>query len=506
MERVAANITVVGASGDASGLRLSHEITCTSKDCADAVRLCQTTPRCDTVETRLPVGRAATARRRRNGSILPAQSPTAVLRASWMTWGAHSTADPITRGVRECQALSAEARSLPPGQWLSKQRRLTWQQAYCDEYVAAHGDALPDFGRELLPSEITPPSGGPTCPPAGTSLFVVTYQNGPSPWLCTFLRTLGYRDVHVTVLGWQPREFVRNNNVFYFTDRVYTLLRYLLACAPALSPDASIMFCDVDELYQLSGGLSKLQERTEQLYRTTGASVVVSAEARCMPNKLGPASWDHSEAIAARLGITMAKKWPRCLNTGNFVGRIAPTISMLNQTCIPCRDGTPVAQVHAKYSRAYSQQVKNWIYSEQAELMRLFLERDAKSTDWMLDYKQLLFHPSFWYTAQWDTRVLPDGRIRNRQTGSTPAFMHYNGDSKRTWQGVHSPRALARALRASYTQRTNDASLAGLGPYLEGGVRFLSPSFARDASVSWGDICRQGSIGGASPEDLPRTA
>ena len=493
-----ANITVVGASGDASGLRLSRELTCAAKDCADAIKLCQTTPRCDTVETRLPVGKAAFPRRRKNGSILPAQKPTAILRASWTTWGTHSEDEAMKSGVRACQALTAEARSLPTGEWLPKQRRLTWQQAYCDEYVAAAGDALPDFGRDLLPSEANPPAGGATCPPAGTSLFLVTYQNSPSPWLCTFLRTLGYRGVHVTVLGWQPKAFRRNNNVFYFTDRVYTLLRYLLACAPTLAPDASIMFCDSDELYQLSGGMPELQRRTEKLYRTTGASVVVSAEARCMPNKLGPASWSHSEAIATRLGISMHKKWPRCLNTGNFVGRIGPAISLLNQTCIPCRDGTPVERVNVKYSRAYSQQVKHWIYSEQAELMRLFLERDAKSTDWMLDYKQTLFHPNFWYTAAWDTRVLPDGRIHNRHTGSTPAFMHYNGDSKATWHGAYSPKALARALRTAYTSRTGDAALSQLEPYLRDGVRFVGPSFARDASVGWADVCGEGSIGGES--------
>ena len=77
-----------------------------------------------------------------------------------------------------------------------------------------------------------------------------------------------------------------------------------------------------------------------------------------MPNRLGPDSWAHSEAVATRLGVTMAKKWPRCLNTGNFVGRIGPTIGLLNQTCIPCRTGYSIADVHRRYSRAYSAQVR----------------------------------------------------------------------------------------------------------------------------------------------------
>ena len=67
----------------------------------------------------------------------------------------------------------------------------------------------------------------------------------------TFLRTLGYHGIPVTVLGWQPHEFRRINNVFYFTDRVYTLLRYLISCRSALAANARVMFCDVDELYQV---------------------------------------------------------------------------------------------------------------------------------------------------------------------------------------------------------------------------------------------------------------
>ena len=64
------------------------------------------------------------------------------------------------------------------------------------------------------------------------------YRSGyPSKRNLTFLRTLGYLGVPIIVLGWQPREYVRSNNVFYFTDRVYTTLRYLLAC-PDLAPDA----------------------------------------------------------------------------------------------------------------------------------------------------------------------------------------------------------------------------------------------------------------------------
>ena len=69
-------------------------------------------------------------------------------------------------------------------------------------------------------------------------------------------------------LGWQPREYVRSNNVFYFTDRVYTTLRYLLAC-PDLAPDASFMFCDTDELLQVGWAelVASQNERRREMMR-----------------------------------------------------------------------------------------------------------------------------------------------------------------------------------------------------------------------------------------------
>ena len=210
-----------------------------------------------------------------------------------------------------------------------------------------------------------------------------------------------------------------------------------------------------------------------------------------MPNRLGPDAWRHSEAIAH-----MPKKWPRCLNTGNFVGRVRATIDLLNRTCIPCRSGLPVDDIFRQYTRAYSARVRGWVYSEQAELMRLYLAQPANVTGWILDFEQALFHPSFWFTAAYDTRVLADGRIRNKHTGSTPAFMHYNGDSKRTWKGPYSPKMLAGALRRAYVQRTNDEKLAGLDAYLRDGVAFLGPTFERDRGVAWSNICSQGSIEG----------
>jgi hypothetical protein len=480
------NTTLLGVVGDAAGLFL-RRMACANADCLDAMRACRELPRCDIIEVQPPATRPPPARRNARRARQGQQQSMATLRASWTTWGAQSPK--LRQEVARCKKQNLVALAVPPGQWLTKARRQAWQQNFCDEYTAARGEALPDFGRALRPHEASAPAGTMHCPPAGTRFLLITYQNGPSPWLCTFLRTLGYEGVAVTVLGWQPREFVRANNVFYFTDRVYTLLRYLTSCRAAFSPGASVMFCDVDELYQLGGGADMLIAQANALYGRTGASVIISAEARCMPDRLGKPSWAHSEAVEH-----MHKKWPRCLNTGNFVGRIDATIDLLNRTCIPCRSGLSVQDIFRRYTRAYSAEVRSWVYSEQAELMRLYLARPANVSGWILDYRQQLFHPSFWFTAAIDMRVLEDGRIMNRYTASTPAFMHYNGDSKRTWRGQFSPSALARALRRKYVARTGDEQLKRLPDYLRMGVSILGPTFVRDERVVFDDICRQGSI------------
>tara|TARA_B100000780_G_scaffold114036_1_gene79896 strand:+ start:110 stop:682 length:573 start_codon:yes stop_codon:yes gene_type:complete len=190
----------------------------------------------------------------------------------------------------------------------------------------------------------------------------------------------------------------------------------------------------------------------------------------------------------------MPKKWPRCLNTGNIVGRVPEAIDMLNQTCVPCRTGLSVNEIFRRYTRAYSQQVTSWIYSEQAELMRLYLAKPANVTGWVLDFKQRLFHPNFWYASGRDVAVLPDGRLMNRHTRSVSAFIHYNGDSKYTWKDQHSPAALSAALRRAYEQRTGDVRLEKLDAFLSERVTFLGPTFQQDRGVTFAQICSKGAI------------
>ena len=482
-------IMLVGAVGDASGHRL-QQMKCAQAWCVDALQACIAHPKCDTLEMRLPGPRPAAVVKRRKEKgrpPLPDLPNVTFLRASYQRWGSPG-APALHNEVAICKMMSASSRSglTPPGAWTSPTKRSKWRTAYCDEYTASGDDQLPDLGRHL-PLESTAEA---KCPAAQGAITLVTYQNGPSPWLCTFLRTLGYHDVPIVVLGWQPGEFTRNNNVFYFTDRVYTTLRFLLACGErSFSPGGSFMFCDTDELLQV-GGMDRLTKLTEEVYAATQSSVVISAEARCMPDKLGKKAFAHSDQAVPGL----LKKWPRCLNTGNIVGRVPQVIDMLNQTCKPCRAGLSVHDVYRRYTRAYSHQVVDWIYSEQAELMRLYLAKPANESGWILDFQQRLFHPNFWFASDRDTKVLRDGRIMNKYTGSTPAFIHYNGDSKYTWMNRHAPAALSAALRRAYEERTGDTRLARLDTYLRDKVTFLGPTFNHDRSVTFEQICSKGAI------------
>ena len=482
------NVILVGAVGDAAGGSL-RQLNCGLPWCTDALQACISHPRCDTLEMRLPAPRLAAMierRRKRGKPPLPPQPSVAILRTAYRQWGAPN-APGLQNEVRLCEMQAQSARNgvTSPGSWWSLARRAKWRTSYCDEYSAVGNDSLPDLGYHL---PLTPAADA-ACPAAQAKITIVTYQNGPSPWLCTFLRTFGYHNVPVIVLGWQPDLFSRNNNVFYFTDRVYTTLRFLLACGQqSFQPGGSFMFCDTDEMLQV--GMDDLTRLTQEVYDATRSSVVVSAEARCMPNRLGGLAFAHSDQTVPG----MPKKYPRCLNTGNIVGRVPAAIDMLNQTCVPCRTGLSVNDIFRRYTRAYSQQVAGWIYSEQAELMRLYLSKPANATGWVLDFRQRLFHPNFWFASGHDMSVLPDGRLMNRHTQSVPAFIHYNGDSKYTWKGQHSPSALSSALRRAYEQRTGDVRLEKLDAYLRERVTFLGPTFQQDRGVTFAQVCSKGAI------------
>ncbi len=487
------NVTVLNAVGLAAGEAL-RRMPCASPRCADAVRACRRLPRCDTVEVLV----TSTPKQRR---ALPKRF-AAVLRASWARFGTH---DPnLQPAVDKCAEWARHVRS---GVAIAPAHKARFALQSCDEFAATVGQRLPPFGRGA-PSVASAPPPPPHCPRASPRLVLATYQNGPSPWLCTFLRSLGYARVpNVVVLGWQPRAFARAHNVYYFTDRVYTTLRFLKGCGAAMGDGARFMFCDSDEMMQISN--DELEQRVEQLLHETRARVIISAEARCMPSKLGKVAWDHSEA-ACRAGLVeprlvrkgngsalcMHKKVPRCLNTGNFVGRVKDVAQMLHQACRPCRrEGLDIESVHRRYSRAYTTQLRGWVYSEQAELMELYLAAPNNATGWMLDFGQRLFHPNFWFAQGHD--VLWEhgaGRLRNVHSQSDPAFVHYNGNSKSAWGKQLAASYLSAELRRRYVARTADGMLEQLDEWLREHVSFIGPELQRDTSVTFADVCSGGAI------------
>ena len=499
-------VSLVGHVGDAAGKPL-RSMTCQEVKCADAVRVCETLPLCNTVELPMPNAttlntlmqnlaklkddRSSSTTKRVNAKKkyakivkMMGQQPIAILRSDWVKWGANNSPD-LDREVQRCRGIFSKAISSGIS-GLPTVDHKAWFNRHCDEYCAAKGDELPDFG--LPPPPLRPEIVH--CPARGTSMHVVTYQNGPTNWLCSYLRTTYYAGVPVIVLGWHPHDFTRATNVFYFADRVYTYLRYLQAC-PSLEQDGTLIhLSDADELLQVAG--DELEVRSKKLMSDTGAKAVLSAEPHCMPSKLGDASWLHADKKSP--GLT--KKAPRCLNTGNFLGYSAPLIDMLNQTCIPCEQGLKPDEIYHLYTRNYSAKVEDWIYSEQAKLMNIYLKRPASDTAWTLDFKQEIFHPNFWYNSGSDMVVEKDGRLRNIHTNSLSPFIHYNGNSKKTWKGAYSPRGLAHALKKRFeaNSATGSANVAdGFKRYVEQHVTLLSPLFEKQpASADF--ICSKGAV------------
>ena len=290
-----AMVAIVGAVGDAAG-ELLRRMPCAEARCEDAVRAC--------------APRAATRWRcgswRRAVEAEPPRDSAAARR--YVLWGAY--ASDLAPSVRRCKvrcrrttprlATGGRCRGARRGGVLlrraRRERRHAAPRPRADAAAAAPSRRTVRL-RVKLSSSRTRTARRRGCAPS---------RHARLPW----------RADHCARLA--AARYVRSNNVFYFTDRVYTTLRYLLAC-PDLAPDASFLFYDTDELLQV--GRARLE--TEEVYAATRARVIVSAEARCMPERLGKQAWAHSDAAIRQSGVgskATAKelhKWPRCLNTGN---------------------------------------------------------------------------------------------------------------------------------------------------------------------------------------------
>ena len=112
--------------------------------------------------------------------------------------------------------------------------RKKWERYGCSEFAAPVGHQLPKVGVAHCSQDSSSAADRGHCPPRGRrapSLLILGYQNGPSPWLCSFLQTLGHHGVSATILGWEPLGGVkRHRRDYYFADKIYSMLRFLLTC------------------------------------------------------------------------------------------------------------------------------------------------------------------------------------------------------------------------------------------------------------------------------------
>ena len=242
------NISVLGLVGDAAGKQLKA-IQCAHWNCSEALRLCAAHPECDVIE--IAHTRAQHLRDtflEAKASLLPAR-PAAVLRSQWVRWGPRVR--PTDRTPRElakvarilhimhqCAALSSQAHQTVLGtDGVSRRNRTLWKELSCVEYCTTAGQDLPEL-RADAPRILEGSATGMTndhghCPPHDQpppSLLLLGYQNGPSPWLCSFLQTLAHHGASATILGWQPRAMKRARKDFYFSAKIYSMLHFLLSC------------------------------------------------------------------------------------------------------------------------------------------------------------------------------------------------------------------------------------------------------------------------------------
>lgn len=145
--------------------------------------------------------------------------------------------------------------------------------------------------------------------------------------------------------------------------------------------------------------------------------------------------------------------------------------------------------MHARYSRHFALTLDGWVYSEQRELMLMYLAQwptgpaapGGAPPPWVLDFEQDLFHPN---DGWWLQRIepQPDGSIYNRATRSRPPFLHYNGPSKVSWAGRAAPAARALALRRAFEARQR-GEVSDVGSHLDPSQAKFRPS-AADAAGS----------------------
>lgn len=490
---------ITGLAGGASGRPLRHlaweypSSNATQMDAASiglAKRACGEMPRCDVIE----ISRAAE-------HTAPGLSSTvATLRASFTHWlqpqakrKSHSRA----KAVLQCKQLAAQLAqlTLEPYSVAPKRLRRRWNANFCNEYTAASGEALPALGARAPP--IAAAAQNAHCPTpsltkGGGTLHIFTYANRRSRWLCAFMRSMALHGAtSLTILGWNPSAFVRTHTPYYFADRMYTWLRYLIRCKSAFGSRDLVMLCDNDQL--LTVNFAELGRRLREHLRLRAASIVFAAEKACMPRRNTNRSWAFARTARPELSFDGSSGLPFCVNGGDIAGTVDGVISLLNDTSAPFRQGLSLSDVFERFSRAYTADLSTLIFDDQWEISRRLLHEAPAG--WSLDYENKLFHVNDgWKLEHYEVVEHDDGSITNRVTRSErPPLLHYNGISKVSWRGQYSMEHRIGRITDAYNQG-GDADAAVRRFFRERAV-FVVPDLVRDARPSsFESVCGAGVV------------
>jgi hypothetical protein len=403
---------------------------------------------------------------------------SALMRGGYRRFGAGVWSTVLERAIRSCRDMNRAA--LDPKRASNPKR---WKRLNCFEY-ADDGRGLPDLGR-ILPGELSREH----CPQAEESrpLVLLSYQSAPSRELCTFLSSLAYADVPITLLGWDPVA-PRRSKLWYYASKIYTVLRFLLLCGG--SPSRLIAFADIDQLAQLQSYDSLVRRVVallEELAAETG--VVVGSELMAVPNWLVK----ETRGLAEARRPSMPPRWPRFVNSGNYVGRAHAVVRMLNATCKPCRSNKGFSvmseQIWRRFPRGYSALMPELIFHDQHELVQAWL----RTPDLLaLDHQCKLFHNNHYTHPEAELRYVRGAAIHSLRTGTTPAFLHWNGHTKADrYRWPYSIDSVAALQRMAHQRRFSNESLrrARLDRWLDSNLVVLNARFERQTGLRWGDVC-----------------
>ena len=212
-----------------------------------------------------------------------------------------------TRMVRRCKG-TLQAHNTSIGDWWAA-------RAARRKFTAATSAA--SAGMRLRPRADAAAAAVAALSACRNKLFVVTYRCpvGVAVHLPARAR-LPWRADHCARLA--AARYVRSNNVFYFTDRVAR--RTLPLACP--DPRPTRRSCSATPTSCCRWGGPKQVSRTEEVYAATRAHRGRGAQPERLGSRRGRTATPPSVRAAWGRATARSCWWPRCLSTGNLVGRV----------------------------------------------------------------------------------------------------------------------------------------------------------------------------------------